>query len=195
MTKTQRHTFVFARATGAKLAEIVSASDEIERHARSRTIDLSVDELRRMCAAARRDGYSAAHGGGVPNSYRYRAESSAALVVRDRNRQLYYVTVGRGDAPNGAHGNVGPSVRPQLGADWGHDSGRHERLIAWSRRAAGLDRAATADERAPMHVAADLAAELGDEERAAFYRSAANGSLWCGIDTVDAARAYIDSHG
>lgn len=89
-----------------------------------------------LISEARKAGYASAHGGGVPNSYGYRAESTAVIVAR-LDRRRYVVVVGRGRAPSGPRGKVGPSPRSQLGCPWGSEHGRAARLVAWAADLAG----------------------------------------------------------
>lgn len=110
-----------------------AAAAELERvqaGALTRTVDLTDEDWRELCQKARADGYASEHGGGVANSYRGAAASSAVLVTPLGARR-YVVTVGRGRAPSGPRGNVGPSVTSMLGCPWLHAGGRAARLQLW----------------------------------------------------------------
>lgn len=116
--------------------EIDAAIERVEKRARSRLLcsDVAVRAMKALDADAL-TYYFAEHGGGVPNGYGYRAETSAIVVVDAsfRRKGIHrIVVVGRGPAPSGPRGNVGPSVRAPLGAPWGNESGRFERLQQWA---------------------------------------------------------------
>ena len=110
----------------------VEACDVVEKRQRSRTLDLTDDEVKGHIQEARKNGYSADHGGGVVNSYKgFFPQSSAVLVVQDG--EGFIITVGRGNAPRGPYGDVGKSLFPMLNCPWGDKEGRPERLLEWSR--------------------------------------------------------------